>query len=134
MYRIKTSIQLRDTDATGVLYFTEQQRLALMTFEEYMKSKGFSLNDMLNGDFLMPIVHAEADYSSSLEVGDEIEILLEVERIGEKSFTLKYTFYKDGAVAGSVKIVHVPMDRATRQSIPIPKKLLELLPAPLETR
>src|SRR4051812_12290672 len=82
-------IRLRDTDATGVLYFTEQLRMALEVLEDC-----FSLQEMIEKEnFLMPIVHAESDYNAPLKVGDTVEISISCEKIGTSSFTLKYRFY-----------------------------------------
>lgn len=124
-------IRLRDTDATGVLYFTEQLRMALEALEDC-----FSLKEMIEKDnFLMPIVHAEADYYSPLKVGDEVEISISCEKIGTSSFTLSYRFYCPVRQldAGKVSIVHVTVSKESGKSIPIPERvstLLQALPTP----
>ena len=74
------------------------------------------------------IVHAEADYFTPLKAGDEIEIELFVEKIGNTSFTIAYKIYKsDKTLAGSAKTVHVTVNRETRKKIPIPEKLITSL-------
>jgi YbgC/YbaW family acyl-CoA thioester hydrolase len=130
MFRYSTSIRLRDTDATGVLFFTEQLRLALETFEEYLRSKKYSLAALLEScDCLMPIIHAEADYSVPLLLGDEIEIAIELGGMGSSSFTLSYKFFKGGGQirAGSASIVHVAVSKITREKIPLPEELISFL-------
>jgi 1,4-dihydroxy-2-naphthoyl-CoA hydrolase len=119
----RKKIYLRDTDATGVLYFTEQLRMALEVLEEYI-----SLKEMLEeGKFLMPIVHAEADYFAPLRVGDEVGISFEVTRLGTKSLTLSYTFFSQDVEVGKVSMVHVAVDASTFQPIPLPQKMIETL-------
>ncbi len=117
-------IRLRDTDATGVIYFTEQMRLALEVLEEL-----FSLKDMLEGSFLLPVVHAEADYFSPLRVGDEVDITPSVQKIGTSSFTLSYRFWDTHREkeAGCVTIVHVAISRDTKTAIPLPAVVLSFL-------
>jgi 1,4-dihydroxy-2-naphthoyl-CoA hydrolase len=118
-------IRLRDTDATGVLYFTEQLRMALETLEDC-----FSLRSLLEKEaFLMPIVHAEADYFAPLRVGDEVEITLSCEKLGTTSFTLGYRFYdpKRQKEVGKASIVHVVISKETGKSIPVPSHLQALL-------
>lgn len=127
-------IHLRDTDATGVLYFTEQLRMALEVLEDY-----FSLKSMLEKEnFLMPIVHADSDYYAPLKVGDEVEISLACAKVGTSSFTLNYRFYcrLRKQEVGKVSIVHVIVSKATGKSMSIPQHLLDILqalPAPSDS-
>ena len=122
-------IRLRDTDATGVLYFTEQLRMALEALEDC-----FSLKEMIEREsFLMPIVHAEADYYAPLKVGDEVEISISCGKIGETSFSLNYRFFdpERQSVVGNVTIVHVTVSKTTKKPTPIPppvKTFLQALP------
>ena len=120
-------IRLRDTDATGVLYFTEQLRMALEALEDC-----FSLREMLEkAYFLMPIVHAASDYYAPLKVGDEVEISIFREKIGTSSFTLNYHFYSPSRQlkVGQVSIVHVTVSKENGKSIPIPATVSTLLQA-----
>lgn len=131
MFTRKIKIRLRDTDATGVLYFAEQLRMALETLEDC-----FSLRQMLEKEnFLMPIVHAEADYFHPLQVGDEVEITLSLACIGRTSLTLNYRFFDPARnlEVGKASIVHVTVSKESRESIPIPSQLLQMLPAGFET-
>ena len=67
MYEQERIIRLRETDATGVLFFSEKLKLALEVFESYLYDKGITVQQMIEAsEFLMPIVHAEADYSAPL--------------------------------------------------------------------
>ncbi len=130
MFVYSTYIQLRDTDATGVIFFTEQLRLALEAFEAYLRASGCPLGSLLQTkDYLLPIVRAEADYTASLMVGDQIEIRLTVEQIGSTSFQLGYRFFDLGKQreSGSVRITHVAVSKKEKTSIPIPLELLQIL-------
>ncbi len=129
MFTYRTKIRLKDTDATGVLYFSEQFKLALEAFEEFLASQGFSLRELLNSSYLMPIVHAEADYSAPLKVGDPLEISLQVAKLGTSSITLQYALFDpDRKIpVGRVEIVHVVVDREKGISVPIPDFLRKLL-------
>lgn len=130
MFLHTTSIHLRDTDATGVLFFTEQMRLAVQAFEEYLKSTGSSLGALLDAcDCLMPIVHAEADYFAPLQMGDDIEITIELARIGNSSFTLNYKFIKveNRVEVGTASIVHVTVSKRTKSKISLPESLISVL-------
>ncbi len=128
MYTYLAKISLRDTDATGVLYFTEQMRLCVEALESFLEEKGFPLARMIETlEYVIPIVHVESDYFSSLKVGDPLEIQLSLGSTGASSFTLKYTLYSRGTEKGKVSIVHVVVDKETRTSLPLPADLTKLL-------
>jgi 1,4-dihydroxy-2-naphthoyl-CoA hydrolase len=128
MFSYKTNIQLKNTDATGVLYFAEKFSLALAALEEYLKNVNFSLGKLIyDTSFLMPIVHAEADYFAPLRVGDEVTVILHISHIGKSSFTVSYCFRKGKKEVGTAKIIHVVISKKTGKSIPIPKQLVSLL-------
>jgi 1,4-dihydroxy-2-naphthoyl-CoA hydrolase len=122
MYIYHTQVRLKDTDATGVLYFTEQFRMALEAFEEFLKDRGFPLKQLLESSYLMPIVHAEADYFAPLTVGDALEISLKVVKLGTSSVTLEFSFRSPECKfeIGKVQIVHVVIEKEKRNSVPIP--------------
>lgn len=119
---VRIKIRLRDTDATGVLYFTEQLRMALDVLEEH-----FSIRDMLEKeDFLLPIVHAESNYFSPLRVGDMVDISVQVQKIGTTSFALGYQFLEPCSekLMGNVTIVHVAVGKESGAPISLPEKVL----------
>ena len=129
MFIYRTQLRLKDTDATGVLYFSEQFKFALETFEEFLKERGFSWRELMASPFLLPVVHAEADYIAPLMVGDEMEIRLKVAKVGTSSITLHYSIRdrKRHCEVGKVEIVHVVVDKVTRTSVPIPDFLRVIL-------
>ncbi len=129
MFTHHAKIYLRDTDATGVLFFGEQLRLALEAFESFLMTRGINLSKIIEeADFLFPVVHVEADFFVSLRAGDSIEIILFAARIGTSSFTLDALFYNQEKVhVGKTRIVHVATARGTKRSTPIPLPLLNVL-------
>ncbi len=131
MFNYRTRLHLKNTDATGVLYFSEQFSFAMEAFEGFLLHKGFSLKELLNSPILMPVVHAEADFMAPLRVGDEVEIKMEVEAIGTTSISLAYQLVCPvrNREVGKVKIVHVCVDRKTQAKVSVPTFLRELLHA-----
>jgi acyl-CoA thioesterase FadM len=122
---MQTKIYLRDTDATGVLYFTEMLRLALQALEEK-----FSIRDLVSKhDFLMPIVHAEADYFAPLRVGDLVEVAITSVVYGTTSLSIEYAIHNldQGIKSGQVKIIHVAVSKKTGEAIPLPVQIKSLI-------
>ncbi|NIA15052.1 MAG: hypothetical protein GWP08_13345 [Nitrospiraceae bacterium] len=125
MFEITKTITLRDADAAGVLFFARYLSLAHDVYEEFLAAKGISLRAMLDrGDMILPIVHAESDYRLPLWVGDQAVIQIEVAELAERRLTLTYTFLTpDGEVAATCRTIHVSVDPATRNVIPLPEEL-----------
>ena len=134
MFTYRTQIRLKDTDATGVLYFSEQFKFAQEAFEEFLKSRGCAWDDLMGSECFLPVVHAEADYLAPLRVGDKLEVCLLVSKVGTSSVTLDYTFHDpDKKIeVGSVKIVHVATCQKTRLAVPFPEFLREIFASKLE--
>lgn len=130
MFCRKKVLRLFETDATEVLYFAQQFRMAQELFEEYLENCDLSLGESLSkGEFLWPIVHAEGDFLAPIRVGDELELSLFVEKIGTASFTLGCHFcdVRSSKLLGKTSIVHVTINRKNWTSSPIPEKLKKAL-------
>ncbi len=119
MFTHQTTIRLHHTDAAGLLFFAEQFKLAHDAYESFMESIGYPFAPLLRtSQYLLPIVHAEADFGAALNTGDKITIQVTAERIGDTSFTLGYMLLRNGTEpVGSVKTVHVLIDKRTGQTL-----------------
>jgi 1,4-dihydroxy-2-naphthoyl-CoA hydrolase len=128
-YRYELKVQLHDTDAAGILFFGHQFEMAHDAYQAFLESRGFSFAEVLaDGEILIPLVHAEADYLKPLKVGDRLVIELTVAGISTHSFTLSYDFRRpDGEPVGTVKTVHVTVDRGTGAKIELPGPLRKAL-------
>ena len=128
MFIYRRTIRVQDTDATGVLYFSNQLQIALEAFEEFLLTQGFSFGEMVRkNQFLLPIVHTEGDFFSPLTIGDQIEVHLSFSKIGTTSITHTSDLYKHGSKVGTASIVHVVYCPNKGEAIPIPQKLKTLI-------
>ncbi len=127
MFTYSTVIRLRDTDATGVIYFTEQMRLALEAFEAFLLQRGWPLKDLLSSPYLMPIVHAEADYLSALCVDDPVNVKLRIAKVGARSFSVEYEIFTKERLAGKVQLVHAFIRKGEDKACEIPQEFREKL-------
>jgi len=125
-FKYKRVIRIQDTDATGFLYFANQLQIGLEAFEEFLLQKRFFLGEMVRkGKFLLPIVHAEADFMAPLIIGDIIEVTLTFQ-MGTTSFTHASDILKAGERVGSVSIIHAVYCPKTKSSMPLPPEFKEL--------
>jgi 1,4-dihydroxy-2-naphthoyl-CoA hydrolase len=122
-------VLLKDTDATGVIYFSALLEYSLEAFESFLHSKEAPLSALFEKGYLFPIVHAEADYKAPLRVGDEISIELSLGKVSGKSFTIEAEMKKlpSQLPAGSAKIVHAFLLKGDKVSSPMPKEFLSIL-------
>jgi YbgC/YbaW family acyl-CoA thioester hydrolase len=124
-YRYSRTVRLQDTDAAGILFFANWFIFAHEAYEKMMEDIGLGFARLFETEpYIIPIVHAEADYERPLGVGDEIEVELTVADIGTTSFTLEYVLRtRDGQTAGACRTVHVAMDKKSKEKIQLPDKL-----------
>jgi 1,4-dihydroxy-2-naphthoyl-CoA hydrolase len=126
MFAYSRTIRLKDTDATGLLYFAQQLHLAMEAFEEFLSSRGSPLSSLMTSAYLLPVVHAESDYKAPLRVGDLIEVSIRGIVLGDSSVTVDYGFARAGEEVGTARLVHVLVDKATGRSTAIPPQLRQI--------
>jgi YbgC/YbaW family acyl-CoA thioester hydrolase len=116
---------MNDTDAAGVIYFANQFRIAHEAFEQFLDSVNLGVAHMLEStEYRFPIIHAEADYKAPLKVGDALTINMTVDRVGDSSVALLFSLLdRHDKEVGTVKIVHVAVDKTTWKKRPLPQEL-----------
>ena len=130
MFTYEATIKLHETDAAGLLFFSNQFKLLHDAYEALLESCGFGFAVLLlERDYFLPIVHAESDYKAPLFVGDRIKIEIKVSHIGNSSFTFSYVLRdpKKKIVVGTGKTVHVTIDKKNRAKIPLPADMRSTL-------
>lgn len=133
MFISTNKVRMHDTDMAGILYFPRQFRFAHDALEDFVESLGFSFNQVFHKEhFVFVIVHAEADYLASLQVGNALTVHLSITALGTTSFTVNYMIYRKEELVGTAKTVHVTVDAKSRTKIPIPAALRKMLESHLE--
>ena len=129
MFTYERPVYLKETDATGVIYFASLFQYALEAFETFLSQKGHSLSKVLEKRYLMPIVHAEADYKAPLRTGDLMTIDLVLFQASKRSFTMDSVIYTlpDRKIAGRVKLIHAFMRNGEDSASEIPPEILSVL-------
>ena len=148
------TLTLRDTDAAGVAFFAAYFSLAHEAYERALAACGAPLHTWLD-ELHLPIVHAEADYSAPMRLGDQLTLHVGYAKLGKRSFEIRTTFthatphasqavasevdaMKEGAVQlsegqaakvklATVKTVHVAV--VDGRSSPLPPRLIQALEA-----
>lgn len=131
-YTHRCVIGLHHTDAAGVVFFGRLFTLAHDAYQAFMAERGLPLGGILrDAPYVLPVVHAEADFHAPLRVDDAVEVELAVERVGKTSFTLVSTFRTPaGTAAATVRTVHAAADRAAGGPVPLSDPLRSVLTRP----
>jgi acyl-CoA thioester hydrolase len=124
-------VRFVDTDASGRIHFSALFRIFEVAEEEFFRARGGDTMILEGQGLSLPRVHVEADYKRWLAFGDEVDVEVGVERIGNSSYTLAFTVRKKGeeAVAASGKIVAAVYSTAAGRAVPMPAEILRVLEA-----
>jgi 1,4-dihydroxy-2-naphthoyl-CoA hydrolase len=128
-FTYRFTVPLHDVDAAGIMFFGHLFRHAHDAYEAFMNALGFPLDRMIReGKWLLPLVHAEADYRLPLRHGDSARIRLCVSRVGGTSFSLSYRFADEsGRTLAEAGTVHVLLSRVTASGRALPEDLKRAL-------
>jgi 1,4-dihydroxy-2-naphthoyl-CoA hydrolase len=119
------TVPFHEIDAAGIMFYGHLFRHAHDAYEGFMASIGFPLDRVIReGESLLPLVHAQADYRFPLRHAERVAVRLCVEEVGRTSFTLGYRFEdQEGRVRAEARTVHVHLDAKLRSSAPLPDAL-----------
>jgi len=128
IFTYTTHIQLHHTDAAGIVFYSRLFDLAFEALSAFLQHISVSVAFIIReSSFLMPFVHAEVDFLRPLGVGDEATFEIQIEQIGNSSYTVAYAVVSGGETAARLKTVHVTIDKKTKNKISLPVKLRSAL-------
>jgi YbgC/YbaW family acyl-CoA thioester hydrolase len=123
LFKINYKINFAETDPGGILFFAEFLKIAHISYERFFENLQLDRNYFLDEEFVLPIVHTEADYLSPVKFGDELICELTVGKIGETSFELNYILKNNGTIAAKISTKHVVVLKKKFQKTQIPSQL-----------
>jgi len=124
MYKYQTVIRLHLTDAAGVVYFANVFVLAHECYESFLAQDSLIGSIIEQGEFIIPIVHAQADYRMPLKLSEKVVIEMGLNKTANSSFELGFTFINESSqVVVEVKTTHAVLQRDTRKPVEIPQFL-----------
>ena len=118
-------VPMHHVDHAGVLFYANLFLHAHDAWEHFMHSQDADLAQLIEtGQWRIPIVHAEADYTLPMRHGDDINIRLQIERLGRSSIRVKYAFVdQDGEQLAVARTTHVFVDADSNHASEIPTDL-----------
>jgi acyl-CoA thioesterase FadM len=130
----KKSVTLRfhEADPAGIMYFANAYSIAHTVYEELIEDLGFTWQEWFeNPVWAAPIRKSECEYMRPIRPNTKLSIRAEVVRVGDSSFTSKYTFEdQDGTSSRpycEVTLVHAFLYRSNGMKVSIPDHVRERL-------
>lgn len=111
------TIQFRDTDAAGVVYFANIISICHIAYEASLLASGIDLKLFVNNpEFAVPITHTSANFFKPLYCGDRITIELTPRSIDSCRFEITYQL---GSATAITKHVVINPTTRKRQELPV---------------
>ncbi|HMB01841.1 MAG TPA: thioesterase family protein [Spirochaetota bacterium] len=129
LFKYKKTVRLYHCDILGVIFFSNIYLFFHDCLEEWLSAKGQTLKTILRtADFMLPIVHSEADYYLPIKVGDVITVHIVSFITQTHSFKVKYEVYNnENRLCAGGSTVHVAVSRQNRSKIKLPAVLKKIL-------
>jgi len=127
----KHSFRVRwvDTDVAGVMHYSNFLRYFEACEEEFYRSLGIPLNEVLEKyGIMLPRIEVHCVYKTPCRFDDAIDVLLSVRERAEKTITYEFQIIRqrDGRLAaeGSLKCISVNQQWKV---VPLPAEFVDLL-------
>ena len=128
-YVHRTTLRFRDTDAAGIIYFASYFTLAHEALEACMAHYGIGVGRVLREkEYILPLVHADGDFTAPLRVDDEVVIAVTTTKIGHTSFVMEFVMKTpEGQPVCIAHTIHLALHRADQKPMPIPDEVRSVL-------
>src|SRR5205823_1332179 len=106
--RISRRIEFADTDMAGIVHFANFFRYMEAAEVEFLRARGLSVAMIWEGEKIgFPRVGASCDYVKPVRFEDLLDITVRTARLGSKSATYAFEFFKDGEVVARGQVSSV---------------------------
>lgn len=90
-FTYKRVVRFVDTDAAGVVYFTNVLSICHEAYESSLVTANINLKTFFSNPIVaIPIVHAHVDFFRPLFCGDKIDIILHPQQLSNDKFEIVY--------------------------------------------
>lgn len=131
-FTVRRRVEFVDTDMAGIMHFSNFFRMMESAEQEFLRARGLTVAWMQDGRRVgFPRVSASCDYVKPLRFEDVVEILVTIERVGQKSVTYNFAFRCGGEEIANGKFTtccsHEATPGASMVSIEIPDEIRKKL-------
>lgn len=129
------TVDFADTDAAGVVHFSNVFRYLEACEHGFLKSLGIQVFGGSDPAVAWPRVHAECTYHRPLRFGEALRVALFIEKVGESSVTYRFIVAnaREPVAEARLTAVHLEIRGNTAQKAPLPAPVRAALEARLAT-
>jgi 4-hydroxybenzoyl-CoA thioesterase/acyl-CoA thioester hydrolase len=107
-YDYRRRVEFRDTDMAGIVHFSMYFAYMEEAEHDFLRSLGFGVFATgESGTVSWPRVSAHCDFRAALKFGDSVDIAVRVLRIGSKSVTYQFEFFRGETKIADGKVTAV---------------------------
>lgn len=125
MFTSDRKINFYDCDPAGIIFYSRIFEFCHSAYEELIASFELEENYWQNEDYVVPIIHTEAEYIKPFKYGDDAKIEITVTQLRESSFELSYSLLRNSEIFVSAKTVHVFVDKRSWEKKNVPENIKE---------
>ena len=119
-FRHRLRVRYGECDPQGVVYFANYPAYVDIAMTELWRERIGPYNDMVEAGSDMVVAELQLRYRGSARFDEDLEVVLEVERLGETSLTCAWRIERDAATLVEGTIRQVCIDPATKAKKPLP--------------
>jgi len=124
-YVYRHRVRFGEVDAAGILYYPRLFEIAHEAYEDLFPARfGRPFARFIDDwEFITPVVGTQARFVEPMRLGDELDVRIDVTRIGDRSYTLRFRFESAGdpaRVRAELHVTHCFILRASGASCGIP--------------
>ncbi len=129
-FTIEEHVRWSDIDRAGIIYYGQFLRFFEIAETELFRHVGLPYSEVFDRfDIWLPRVQIHFDFRKPLKLDDLIEVSAYVERLGHKSFTLRFEVNRkdESDLVAEGHVVLACVSRSTFKSVFVPAEIIEAL-------
>lgn len=95
-FRWPVRVYYEDTDAGGIVYYANYLKFFERARTEWLRKIGFNQEVLRQQGILFVVRDVSAKYRRSARLDDELEVSVQVEKLGKASFNISQSVYRIG--------------------------------------
>ncbi|NKJ02240.1 thioesterase family protein [Novosphingobium sp. SG707] len=125
-FNLTLPVRFADVDPAGIVFYPRYFEMLNALVEDWFATLGFPFKLIhMEGKMGVPTVRLEVDFMAPSELGESLDLSLEVTKLGKSSCQLAITFACEGQVRLKALVVLVCMDLDARRAMAWPESLRE---------
>ena len=122
------TVRFGECDPARIVYFSRYFEYAHEAYEDMLEAGDFSLRKVFEGQWGMPLVRAESDFSLPSRLGDKLRLAVSVDRIGNRSIRYAVDVIgEENEQRARLLLTHAIISQKTGKTCSVPEELLTAL-------